>query len=179
MAKKQALPDEEIKFILKLLDMQKYTQKELAERYHVAQGTISRYNRIKRLQFKSEKYAKIIAEQNKEIIQLKAALDLDLTKELSVPKSFKHCKITLENGKVLDGFESHDHYECCRYVERHPEYSTYAMTVDPKNPEQPEFFRGRVRVGLFNYFVSPENFGHITYKKQIRITKYEPYEEEE
>lgn len=176
---KQILSDEDIKYILRLIDKKIYTQQELADRFGVSQGTISRYNRIKRLQFRAEHDAKLIARLNKEIVKLKSELNLDLTEELSVPESFNRSKIVLdtEDGEVvLNGYTSYFHYDCCRFVERHPEYTTYAMAHYKDDPSRPEFLRGRVRVGLFKYFLSPKNFGILTYKKQIKILSYEEEE---
>lgn len=174
--RRQALDDEVIKHILDLIDENNYTQRELAERYGVTQGTISRYNRVKRLQFKVEDDVKLIAKLNLEVLDLKKKLGYDTTEELAVPDSFYNAKISIKiedkKYKRISCFYSHNHADCIKYLNRHPEFYMYTAVSDPKlcdGNRIAQFIRSRARNNVCGYIITAENLGKITAKNQLQI----------
>lgn len=175
--RRQALNDEVIKHILDLIDENEYTQRELARRYGVSDATISRYNRVKRLQFKSDDNAKLIAKLNNDILNLKLRFGLDTSEELATPDSF--CTITLgiranKNKFIkIEGFYSASHIDCVKFINRHPECYMYTLVSNPSLGEScdgiPQFIRSKAKKNVTGYIIITENLGKITAENQIKI----------
>lgn len=153
MSRGFALEDEQVKEVLRLIDTNRYSQKEIADRFGISQGTVSRYNRIARLKFRVEDNARIIAKQNIEIISLKEKLNMSTREDKKTPTSFKKAAIYLRSSSKLEelitsnkdntgyelveidglayfkveGFISSKRDEAVQYQYRHPEYTLYTI----------------------------------------------------
>ena len=177
---RQALDNETIKYILELLDKREYTQRELAQKYGVTQGTISRYNRIKRLQFRVEENSKLIAKLNNEIFELKRKYNLNMDEELEVPDSFLKMTIATKqklsnnsiSGKKLEGFFSKSYYDCARYIIRHPEFNMYVVTYDKYDDPYPKYIRSKARKNIFGFFLTLKDLGKINSENKIKIFQF-------
>lgn len=179
--RKQVLDDETIKEVLRLIDSKQWTQVEIAKRFHVSQGTISRYNRVKRMQFKIEANAKLIAKLNLEILDLKEKLNMDTTEERRVPTSFSkveltcqmnpYLNLTLQNDKdtaILDGFYTSKRVDAVQFLERHPEYYLYTI-IDNSDKNKPMTLKSNGRVNVYGWYLSPIDFGHIGALEKVTI----------
>ena len=173
--RRQALSDDDVKYILRLIDSKKYSQKEIAEKFHISQGTVSRYNRIKRMQFKLEYSSNLIAKLNKQILKLKSELDIDATEELSVPNSFKEIILRVKGDKI-EGYFTTDHYDVVKYIDRHPEYNMYTLVSDKNDAARCRYITSRSRVNTFGYLITEKDLGKLTYKIRLEVLRIDIYD---
>lgn len=181
MGRKLRCTRDQILTILEMIDSGNWTQKELASRYDVTPSTISNYNRLHRSRFLNEKYAKIVAKQNKEILALKERFNLDTTEERKAPNGFANCTLSLygpngyinDDGEAVYGFFTASRLEAKKFVEDHPEYYFYTIVHDINDAGLPSYLKSESFVRRFGFFVSRANLGHITEKYKLKIVDYE------
>lgn len=172
---------DEILTILELIDSGNYTQKEIAMKYDVTPATISNYNRLHRLRFRDEKYARIIARQNKELLKLKERFNLDTTEERRVPEGFANASLYLvgpnayldNREEAVYGFFTVSRLDAKRFVEDHPEYYFYTIVSDINDEEVPAYLKSDSFVRRFGFFLSRANLGHINERFKLKIVDYE------
>lgn len=172
---------DEVLTILEMIDSGHWTQKEIARKFDVTPATISNYNRLHRLRFKTEKYARIIARQNIEILDLKKRFNLDTTEEEKKPSSFATCVLCLagpngyleSDGEAVYGFYTVSRLEAKKFVEDHPEYYMYTIVGDKKDESLPKYLKTDSFVRRFGFFISRANMGHISEKYKLNILEYE------
>jgi len=179
----QKLKDDTIRHILELIDKREYTQQELAERYHVSQGTISRYNRVKRLQFKVEDNAKLIAMLNMELFSLKQKFKVDTKGDFITPESFLNVelKVKFDGGRYakLKALFTNSHYDALRFHDRHPEFTMYRLLTDPKYKDDktlkniPRYLRSSKGKYEYGYIFTMDNIGTFSAKDQKEIMTFE------
>ena len=174
MGNRFKLTEDQIKEILRKIDNREYTQSQLAEIYGVSQGTISNYNRNRRMKFRIEDDSRLITKLRKEISKI---TKMDINKN-DIPKSFTRInnlkyKVNDETGKYVDEIKTayfvESRYDAVKFIEAFPEYHLYTIIGNKDNKTKWEWIRSDARVNVSGYLVTKKNLGKILSRNKIKI----------